>query len=56
MRNHLLISALLLIVGCTEYLNPVNLSEGDTNKSPLTKSIVTDSYYWYNGFYHNHEM
>jgi subtilisin family serine protease len=49
MRNHLLISALLLIVGCTEYLNPVNLSEGDNNKSPLTKSIVTDSYYWYKG-------
>ena len=49
MRNHLLISALLLIVGCTEYLNPVNLSDEDNNKSPLTKSIVTDSYYWYKG-------
>lgn len=48
MKNHLYILAFLLIVGCTESLTPVNLLEGD-NDSPLTKSSVSDSYYWYKG-------
>ena len=47
MKKYLLGMTVSFIVACTGGVTPVCVSEDDAYIYPLTKSEITDSYYWY---------
>ena len=49
MKKYLLGMTVSFIVACTGGVTPVCVSEDDAYIYPLTKSEITDSYYWYKG-------